>query len=243
MTDQLWKGLRDSARVRLTARSYHQSSLPERLASTGVEASELIAMGRTALSAHWIPGVEIFPRRVFPQRHRGYFSEFARRNEGPLADIGFWPNQWATASMWGGSAKGFHIHPPYIPEGTQPEAWFRRLYIEEPENFALRPYEHEQWDMMFFVQGSAEMILVDERAGMERRIMRFMIEGDARRSDNNAGVIIPAGVAHALRAESSEDVMMVYGTSTQFNPAFEGRIESGLETSQLPPEWAGYLFP
>ena len=86
------------------------------------------------------------------------------------------------------------------------------------------------------------MILVDERAGMERRIMRFIIEGDNRRGANNAGVVIPAGVAHALRAESSEDVIMVYGTSTSFNPAFEGRIESGLETAQLPPEWEQYLF-
>ena len=88
----------------------------------------------------------------------------------------------------------------------------------------------------------AEMILVDERAGLERRVMRFIIEGDNRRGANNAGVVIPAGVAHALRAESSEDVIMVYGTSTSFNPAFEGRIESGLETAQLPPEWEKYIM-
>ena len=243
MTDELWNGLRDSARARLTARNYQQSSLAERLATTGVEAAELLAADREGLAAHWIPGVEIFPRRVYPQRHRGYFAEFARQNEGPLAEIGLWPSQWATATMWGGSAKGFHIHPPHVPEGTAPEAWFRRLYLEEPRHFTLRPYAREQWDVMFFLQGSAEMILVDERAGLERRVMRFLLEGDNRRGVNNAGVVIPAGVAHALRAESSEDVIMVYGTSTSFNPAFEGRIESGVEICQLPPEWEGYLFP
>ena len=240
MTDNLWKGLRGSARALLTQRNYQLIPLRERLATTGVEVAELLSADRSAL--HWIPGVEIFPRRVHPQRHRGFFGEFARQNEGPLAEIGLWPSQWATATMWAGSGKGFHLHPPYIPEATTPEAWFSRLYREEPRNFALRPYDREQWDVMFFVQGSAEMILVDERAGLERRVMRFIIEGDNRRGANNAGVVIPAGVAHALRAESSEDVIMVYGTSTSFNPAFEGRIESGLETAQLPPEWEKYIM-
>ena len=240
MTDDLWKGLRESARASLTQRNYQQTSLAERVGTTGVEVSELISADRATLS--WIPGVEIFSRRVYPQRHRGFFSELARENEGALAAIGLWPSQWATATMWAGSGKGFHIHPPHIPEGTTPEAWFRRLFVEEPNNFALRPYDGEQWDVMFFLQGSAEMFLVDERMGMERRVMRFIIEGDNRRSANNAGVVIPAGVGHALRAESSEDVIMVYGTSTPFSPAFEGRIESGLETAQLPPEWEKYLF-
>ena len=241
MTDDLWKGLRNAARIRLTQRNYRQTSLAERLVTEGVEISELIAADRNALALQWIPGVEIFPRRVFPQRHRGFFGELARQNEGALSEIGLWPEQWATATMWGGSGKGFHIHPPFLPEGIPAEDWFRRLYIEEPQNFALRPYAKEQWDVMFFIQGSAEMILVDERAGLERRVMRFLVEGDNRRSPNNAGIIIPAGVAHALRAESSEDVIMVYGTSTPFNPAFEGRIESGLETCPLPPEWEDYL--
>jgi len=240
MMDDLWKGLRKSARANLTQRNYQQTSLAERLATTGVEVAELISADRAALC--WIPGVEIFPRRIYPQRHRGFFGEFARQNDGKLAEIGLWPSQWATATMWAGSGKGFHIHPPCIPEGTSAEAWFRRLFLEEPRNFALRPYDREQWDVMFFVQGSAEMILVDEREGLERRVMRFIIEGDNRRGSSNAGVVIPAGVAHALRAESSEDVIMVYGTSTSFNPAFEGRIESGLETAQLPAEWEKYIF-
>jgi hypothetical protein len=70
-----------------------------------------------------------------------------------------------------------YLAQPAIPAGTTPEAWFQRLFVEEPENYALRPYDQEQWDMMFFIQGQAEMFLVDERAGMPRRKMRFIIEG------------------------------------------------------------------
>lgn len=243
MTDDLWRGLRYSARAHLTQRNYQSLSLPQRLSSTGVEVGELLAADRAALAPQWIPGVEIFPRCIYPQEHRGYFAEFARQCEGPLAGIGLWPAQWATATMWAGSGKGFHIHPPFLPSGTAPEAWFRRLYLEEPACFDLRPYTREQWDVMYFVQGSAEMILVDERAGLERRIMRFRVEGDNRRGSNNAGVVIPAGVAHALRAEGSENLTMVYGTSTPFNPAFEGRIQNGLEKATLFAAWEEYLFP
>ena len=83
--------------------------------------------------------------------------------------------------------------------------------------------------------------LADERAGLPRRVMRFVVEGDDRRGANNAGVVIPAGVAHALRVEGSVDAIMVYGTSTQFDPAFEGRIADGVEKAPLPPEWENYL--
>jgi dTDP-4-dehydrorhamnose 3,5-epimerase-like enzyme len=54
-------------------------------------------------------------------------------------------------------------------------------------------------------------------------------------------VVIPAGVAHALRVESSGDAIMVYGTTTQFDPAFEGRIADGVERAPLPEEWQRYL--
>jgi hypothetical protein len=91
------------------------------------------------------------------------------------------------------------------------------------------------------VRGAVEMLLVDERAGMERRVMRFIIEGDNRRGPNNAGVVIPAGVAHALRCEGGEDVIMVYGTSTKFEPAFEGRIADSVERAPLPEDWARYV--
>lgn len=241
MTDDLWKGLRHSARSRLIERNYQQNTLAQRLSTTAVEVSELLAADRSTLAGEWIPGVELFARRIYPQEHRGFFGELARQTDDTLASIGLWPRQWATATMWAGSGKGFHIHPPHLPEGCHAEEWFRRLYGEAPAQPHLRPYDREQWDVMFFLQGKAEMILVDERAGLERRVMRFRVEGDNHRGPNNAGVVIPAGVAHALRAEGDENVIMVYGTSTSFNPAFEGRIESGLESAPLPSEWEGYL--
>lgn len=236
-----WTGLKSDARAALTQRDYSARSLAERLATSGAEVGELIATGRDKLAAAWIPGVEIFPRKIYPQRHRGAFGEFARRDEGAMAAIGFWPKQWATARMFGGTGKGFHIHPPHIPDDQSAEAWFRRLYFEEPANFSLRPYDREQWDAMFFVQGCLEMLLVDERAGLERRVMRFIVDGDDHRGPNNAGIIIPAGVAHALRVEGSTDAIMVYGTSTQFDPAFEGRIADSIERAPLPLEWQAYL--
>ena len=236
-----WQCLKPEARALLTQRDYAAKSLPERLATSGVEAGELIAAGRAKLMDAWIPGVEIFGRRIFPQRHRGFFGEFARQDNGPLASIGLWPKQWATARMFANTAKGFHIHPPHLPEGAVPEAWFRKLFVEEPENFALRPYAREQWDAMFFVQGNVEMLLADERVGLPRRVMRFIVEGDDTRGANNAGIVIPAGVAHALRVEGSADAIMVYGTSTPFDPAFEGRIADDVEKAPLPPEWERFF--
>lgn len=236
----LWHALKPDALAQLTQRDYSGSSLAARLATTGVEAGELIAK-RAELDASWIPGVELFSRRIFPQRHRGFFGEFARKGDGVLAEIGLWPRQWATARMFAGTAKGFHIHPPHIPADTTAEEWFQRLFAAEPKNFALRPYDREQWDAMFFVQGNVEFILVDERAGMPRRVMRFLIEGDDQRGPNNAGLVIPAGVSHALRAEGSRDAIMVYGTSTEFEPAFEGRIADSIERAPLPPDWQRYL--
>lgn len=239
----LWQGLKEGARAALTQRDYSAQALPERLATTGVEVGELLAADRAQLAGAWIPGVEFLPRKIYPQRHRGFFGEFARQEEGLLAHIGFWPRQWASATMIAGTAKGFHIHPPHIPEGEAPEAWFQRLFVSEPENYSLRPYAREQWDVMFFVKGCVEMLLVDERAGMERRVMRFIIEGDDHRGPHNAGVVIPAGVAHALRVEGASDAIMVYGTSTKFTPAFEGRIADDVERAPLPRVWEGYLSP
>jgi dTDP-4-dehydrorhamnose 3,5-epimerase-like enzyme len=235
-----WHALNPEAQAALSHRDYSSHSLAERLASTGVDAGEII--GREAeLAGAWIPGVELFHRRIFPQRHRGFFGEFAREGEGTLGRIGFWPRQWATARMYSGTAKGFHIHPPHIPEGTSPEVWFEQLYIREPDQFARRPYALEQWDVMFFVQGKIEMLLVDERAGLERRIMRCSIDGDDHRSASNTGVVIPAGVAHALRVEGSTDAIMVYGTSTVFDPAAEGRIADDVERAPLPTSWTRYI--
>ena len=152
-----------------------------------------------------------------------------------------WPTQWATALMFSDTAKGFHIHPPHIPDGVEPEAWFRRLFVDEPTNYALRPYEKEQWDAMFFIRGICEMYLIDERAGMPRKQMRFIIEGDGRPGAGNVGVVIPAGVAHAIRSAGSEDLIMVYGTSTQFIPHNEGRLHSEVELAPIPGPWAAYF--
>lgn len=241
--NKLWEGLSAEARAQLATRNYRAASLPERLHGPGVEAGELLAADRAdpALTEAWIPGVEILPRKVHAQRFRGMFGEFGRRDEGILAQINLWPAQWATARMFAHTAKGFHVHPPSIPKGKKPADWLRRLFVHEPGNYSARPYAHEQWDVMFFVQGVVEMILKDTRAGLDPRIMRFFIDGDNHRSGNNAGVVVPAGVAHALRAEGSEDVIMVYGTSTSFRAEFEGRIASEIETAELPKSWQKFL--
>src|SRR5439155_1552285 len=107
-----------------------------------------------------------------------------------------------------------------------------------------KPEIKEAWIpgvVMFFLHGRAEMILCDVRAGFPKRMMRFFIDGDNHRSNNNVGVVVPPGVAHAIRAEGSEDVIMVYGTSTIFHPEFEGRIASEIETAQLPESWETFL--
>jgi dTDP-4-dehydrorhamnose 3,5-epimerase-like enzyme len=239
----LWIGLDKFARLALTDRNYKEGSFTERVSGEGVDAHELTAADRRKSEAEtfWIPGVEIFLRTIHVQRHRGLFGEFARKSDGPLAKIGLWPEQWAAARMFAHSSKGFHIHPPSIPHGTPAAKWHRRLFIDEPENYELRPYDREQWDVMFFVQGRAEMILRDARAGLPTRTMHFFVDGDNHRSASNAAVIIPPGVAHALRVEGSEDLIMVYGTSTPFHPEFEGRIASEVETSMLPESWQQFL--
>lgn len=239
--DHPWKGLKDSARSRLETRDYSKEPLALRIAHAGVNAGEAIS-GREDLADVWIPGVEIFPRRVFQQKGRGYFAELTRLSEGVLDRIGLAPRQWASALMHRDSAKGFHIHPPHIPDECEPADWFRKLYLDEPADPALRPYDREQWDVMFFLTGICEMILVDERAGMPRRVLRFTIAGDSRPGPDNAAVVIPPGVAHALRSIGNEDLIMVYGTSTIFNPAWEGRIESSIENAPLPGDWTDYLL-
>ena len=241
-TDHRWMGVKASARARLETRDYSKDALARRLAGNGVGAGEVI-QGRAELDDAWIPGVEIFPRRVFQQKGRGYFAELTRLNVGVLDRIGLAPQQWASALMHRDSAKGFHIHPPFIPEGVSAGQWFRDLFVDAPEDYSRRPYGSEQWDVMFFLTGICEMILVDEREGLTRRIMRFSIAGDSRPGNDNAAVVIPPGVSHALRSIGNEDLIMVYGTSTTFNPDWEGRIESGIENAPLPMDWTDYLKP
>ena len=241
--DRLWEGIDAAARGTLGARDYHTACFTEELSRRGVDVSELVSADRTRQQVKdaWIPGVEIFLRKIYPQRHRGFFGEFVRRDEGILSRIGLWPKQWSAARMFASTAKGFHVHPPSIPEGSVAADWLRRVLIDEPENFSLRRYDEEQWDVMFFLQGRAEVILCDVRSGLPKRVMRFFVDGDNHRSNNNVGIVIPPGVAHAIRAEGAEDVVMVYGTTTSFRPEFEGRIGSEVENAELPAEWKKFL--
>lgn len=241
--ENLWDGIDAGARGGLETRDYRTASFRRELSERGVDASELTAVDRSQAEVKeaWISGVEIFARKIHPQRHRGLFGEFVRRDEGILAKIGLWPTQWSAARMFSGTVKGFHVHPPSIPKGSDAVDWLRRLYVDDPENYSARSYDKEQWDVMFFIQGRVEIILCDIRAGLPRRMMRFFVDGDNHRSANNVGVIVPPGVAHALRVEGTEDVIMVYGTSTVFRPEFEGRIASDVETAELPEAWQKFL--
>lgn len=241
--DKRWAGLESDAQERVATRNYSAGTLAERLGSEGVEARDLLGADRRSpeIDGAWIPGVEIFARTVHAQRHRGVFGELGRRDEGKLKEIGLWPKQWASARMFARTAKGFHVHPPSIPSGTEPAKWFKRLFVDEREQYALRHYDDEQWDVMFILQGVVEMLLRDVRAGMPKRTMRFFVDGDNHRGANNAGIVIPPGVAHAIRGENSEDIVMVYGTSTSFQPEFEGRIGADIEKAELPESWQQFM--
>src|SRR5438046_7317778 len=219
MKKDLWLGLNERTRKALSPRDYKSGGVAQRIAASGVDAAELTAgSGKAELKKVWIPGVEIFSREIHPQRHRGSFGELAREAQGVLGKIKLWPRQWSAARMFANSAKGFHIHPPSIPAEMTAEKWLRRLFINQPQNYSLRPYDREQWDIMFFLQGRAEIFLRDVRAGLPARSMRFFADGANHRSGNNAGVVITPGVAHAIRAEGTEDEMMVTALSTAVAP-------------------------
>jgi hypothetical protein len=115
----LWQGIDPDAESSLTSRDYRTASFAQELALRGVDAGELVAADKTQheIIEAWIPGVEIFARKIYPQRHRGFFGEFVRRDEGILARIGLWPKQWSAARMFAATAKGFHVHPPIVPDG------------------------------------------------------------------------------------------------------------------------------
>ena len=240
---KLWDGLNAPARNALTDRDYKEASFAQRVANSGVDASELASIDRRKPEAQkiWIPGVEIFSRKIHCQRHRGLFGEFARQDEGVLknrilaAAMGRRANVCREREGFSRSSAGypFRYHGREMASAPVPGT--------EPQNYALRRYDREQWDVMFFVQGRVEMILRDCRAGLPARTMRLFVDGDNHCRQNNAGVVIPPGVAHAIRAEGSEDVIMVYGTSTSFHPEFEGRIASEVETAALPDSWQKFL--
>src|SRR5437762_8808980 len=150
----LWEGIDAGARKGLNTRDYRSASFTQELSQGGVDASNLAAADRSQreITDAWIPGVEIFARKIHPQRHRGLFGEFVRRDEGILAQIGFWPKQWSAARTFARTAKGFHVHPPRIPADTTAADWLRRLFIDEPGDYSFRRYNDEQWDVMFFLQ-------------------------------------------------------------------------------------------
>ena len=241
--ENLWRGLTSEARRALESKDYTAPALGQRLIEPGVLAGELVPLAASPerVKDVWIAGLEIFPRKVFRQLHRGTFAECARQSEGPLQRIGLWPKQWSTSRIFTGCAKGMHIHPPHVPEGKEPGAWFQSLYQTHPPKFDQRPYDKEQWDVWFFLQGTVEVLLIDLREGMPRRVMRFYADGEDKPGPNNVGVVIPAGVAHGLRVEGSQDSILLYGTSTVFRPEFEGRIVSDVEHKALPDSWIKLL--
>src|SRR5438094_7353792 len=155
----LWHGIDPGAQDALKARDYRGASFAQELSRRGLDAVKLVTADRNQrdIKEAWIPGVAIFPRKVHAQRHRGFFGEFVRRDEGILAQIGFWPKQWSAARMLAHTAKGLHVHPPSIPADTTPEQWQRRLFIRQPRGYSLRRYEDEQWDVLFFLQCCVEM--------------------------------------------------------------------------------------
>src|SRR5262249_21287508 len=73
----LWQGIDPAAQNALTPRDYRTGSFAQELAQRGVDAGELVAAdkNRREIKEAWIPGVEIFARKIHPQRHRGCFGE------------------------------------------------------------------------------------------------------------------------------------------------------------------------
>src|SRR5260370_10041887 len=165
MKKDLWLGLNERARKGLSPRNYKSGTVAQGIAGPGVDGGELAAGRGAELKKVWIPGVEIFSREIHPQRHRGSFGELARDSQGIFGTIKLWPRQWSAARMFANSAKGFHIHPPSIPAEMTAEKWLRRLFINQPQNYSLRPYDREQWDIMFFLQVRAEIFFLDVPAG------------------------------------------------------------------------------
>jgi hypothetical protein len=92
----IWRGLQPAAVAALSTRDYRAPALAKRLAAGGVEAGQIVSANRRSLAAVWIPAVEMFARAIHVQRQRGLFGELARRDEGVLGSLKFWPKQWAT---------------------------------------------------------------------------------------------------------------------------------------------------
>ncbi len=76
--ENLWQGIDAGVRDALKPRDYRSGSSARELSQRGVDASELVAADRneSEIKEAWIPGVEIFARKIYAQRHRGVFGEF-----------------------------------------------------------------------------------------------------------------------------------------------------------------------
>src|SRR5690242_7625816 len=98
----LWEGVDSAVQHALMPRDYRTGAFAQELAQRGVDAGELVVADKDQpeIREAWIPGVEVFARKIHPQRHRGSFGEFVRRDEGVLARIGLWPTQWSAARMF-----------------------------------------------------------------------------------------------------------------------------------------------
>src|SRR5438045_5301530 len=133
----LWQGIDADARNALNTRDYSGASFAQELSQRCLDGGELVAVDRNQreIKEAWIPGVEVFPRKIHRQRHRGFFGEFVRRDEGILAEIGLWPKQWSAARMFANTAKGFHVHPPSVPKNGVAADWLRRVLVDEPEHY------------------------------------------------------------------------------------------------------------
>ena len=68
----LWQGIDPGAQDALRARDYRSASFAQELSRRGLDAVELVTADRNQryIKEAWIPGVEIFPRKIYPQRQR-----------------------------------------------------------------------------------------------------------------------------------------------------------------------------
>src|SRR5262249_22050134 len=82
----IWQGIDAAAANAVRTPDYHTASFVQELFGRGLDASQLLAADRSKpeIRDAWIPGIEIFARKIHSQRHRGSFGELVRREEGVL---------------------------------------------------------------------------------------------------------------------------------------------------------------
>jgi hypothetical protein len=107
--------LQPAAVAALSTRDYRAPALAKRLAGGGVEAGQIVSANRRSLAAVWIPGVEISRAPSMCNGSVDCSENWPAGMKGVLGSLKFWPKQWATARMFANTAKGFHVHPPFVP--------------------------------------------------------------------------------------------------------------------------------